>query len=270
MSGAKRRSLALAFGVPIGLLWGASVGSACVGYLDVDAGVSQDASDGGDAAFSEAGEAGTFCERQDPKPTFCDDFDRGSALLGWRTSIDEPDSIDLDPVAASEPFSAILRKRIEGCTPLSMEHDFEPNKRLRVSYKIMPTHTVDGGSIRGFFGALQLRDAQGNGCNFVFDRQSDSAMGFEEHVLGDTSGAQYHKATRSPPRNEWSQFELTFEAVDGAPGLVANVKVDDAPAMTNEALLSCRLGGISTVSLSLNCVAEGSALRVDDVVVDVE
>lgn len=216
-------------------------------------------------------EAGTFCQRQSPSPTFCVDFDRGDPVgFDWLPTAGEGDVIALDPLAFSPPSSALVRKAAPGCTPLHLAQQFFPKTRFRASFMMRTSH-ADAGSHKGYFGSMFIRDAENRGCSFIFDLPGETGLGFSENRLTPDSGTDaYHYASRYPIQERWTKFTLELRPRAEGSGLLANVWLDDVPAMVDEPLGSCHLGGNTTLRLGPSCSSAGNELRIDDVVVSVE
>jgi hypothetical protein len=106
-----------------------AIAGACTSFESVDAAGGADASidaatGGADATSGDGGGDGgdgrRFCERQDPKPTFCRDFDDGApAYFGFsRHKLTDGGSISLDTTDFASPPSSLLLTLPAGPLPL--------------------------------------------------------------------------------------------------------------------------------------------------------
>jgi hypothetical protein len=278
---ASRAPLAFAAIAAIALV---RAGLACTSYAAAECGTA----DAGDAATTDAtpadatGEGGRYCERLDPKPTFCRDFDDEAPLFFGFSSRRGEDGgvVAFDTTTSASPPSSFALTLPAGPLPnqngfhtLSIVHDIArpaPATSARFGFDLRVDHASGEIPVRT---ATFCNETAGGYCAWlaVFD---GGAQLVEQTFLEAGIETKTHALGLPLAVGEWTRVEFTFTLAP-APGITLTFDgYDTMPGDLPYAIAAAS----GTASFGLNAIVYGQPgssipaieIRYDNVVVDLK
>jgi hypothetical protein len=233
---------------------------------------SLEGSPGADAATEDTAKDGglTWCQTQG-KHSFCADFDEGQAALGWTTEVlSTSGSIKLDGAFFQSPPDALLTTLPSGANVTALyEKIFSTSETTWAFAFDVRIDSIDAGTGGGDYGFARIWGASQsritlhtNGVTVWMDQDIPTV---------DAGSFSTHPVNVAPPVGTWQRFEIkasfagsthTVDVLAGVPGV--NVCTFNLESSFAKGSPEFDLG-IETFGSGL----EGSAMRYDDVLIDV-
>jgi hypothetical protein len=241
--------------------------------VDTGGGTPDAAADAPETGRDATVDAGTFCARQSPAPTFCKDFDDGPVDFDWSSIVRTHGEVALDTAfATSAPFAARFTRTADGCQGTSLDKvlpGLVNEAHLRFQLRL---GTADGGVPSGsFLGGFNLASATAPACTMLLELDVMAGISFGLAAQADYPDGgglrDYVAASRYPVPGAWTLVEL--DAVPDAGAWSIAMRLDGVQVM-KKTFATCPAPSTMSFGLGLSCAGVGEEARYDDVVVDVK
>lgn len=202
------------------------------------------------------GSPGPYCETVQPKPAFCNSFDRDQADAGWsHVSVDDGGSLSLDPTTSISPPSS-LRSRLltnANCKFACYTQDLALTfaSRVRFAFDVAVGHLIGDSGFSDGVAVNELTVAGSGGagtCGYYFSVSPGAAS-----LAIETSADARIDLSPFVPTAKWTHVELTIDKTNAT----AQISLDGVDAGSGAIPSACHLGVVTALDVGILCAQPG-------------